>query len=350
MKFLPFHDISREFPCAVVDARHPEAAATLSHWRGAEVPDALHADTSTEIALQAVLAGHPSSQLPYVSNNHFDVDGCLGIWSLMNPGHARKFREVLVQAAQIGDFREYLPGHPASDLALKLVCWINALEKERFYRPFGMKEEAISCIPKYEFFLPLIGEFLNNPEHQRSIWQPEYDQVMTGIDRIKSQGQTQLVEDIRLRIIEVPEPIHYYALFSQSTGADLVLMMYHGNRYELEYKYTGWIDTITRNQFPRLPFDQLTSRLSSLETSPMTWWGNSIMDTGPSVRLGNEHIKKEMRYAHPFERTIYPSGIAPSSMKEEVITFYRQNLKDIPKQTTWTWQQMRDAAERVGLT
>lgn len=350
MKFLPFHDISRELPCAVVDARHPEATATLSHWRGAEVPDALRADTSTEIAVKAALGGHPSSQLPFVSNNHFDIDGCLGIWALLNPALAQHYSNVLIQAAQIGDFREYLPGHPASDLALKLVCWINALEKERFYRPFGMKEEAVSCIPKYVFFLPLIAEFLADPEQYRSIWEPEYQQVMNGLALIEAQGQIEMIEDIRLLIVESPELLHYYALFSQSSDADLVLMMYSDNRYELEYKYTGWIDTITRNQFPRLPFDRLVSRLNQLETSEFTWWGNSIMDTGPSIRLGNQDIGKEMRYAHPFERTIHSSEISPSLMKKEVITFFRRFLKDIPRQTTWTWQQMRDTATVAGLT
>lgn len=350
MKFLPFHDISREFPCAVVDARHPEAAATLSHWRGAEVPDALRADTSTEIALNAVLRGHSSSQLPFVSNNHFDIDGCMGIWSLLNPGLAREFRDVLVQAAQIGDFREYLPGHPASELALKLVCWLNALEKKHFYRPFGMKEEAVSCIPKYEFFLPLIAEFLAAPEQDRSIWEPEYKTVLDDLHQINTLGKAEFVEDIRLRIIEVPDPVHYYASFSQSSDADLVLMMYSDNRYELEYKYTGWIDTVTRNQFPRLPFDQLISRLNRLENRDLTWWGNSIMDTGPSLRLGNPDISKEMRYAHPFERTIHRSGITPASFKKEVINFYRTALKKLPKQKTWTWQAMREAAETAGLT
>lgn len=349
MKFLPFHDISRELPCAVVDARHPEATATLSHWRGAAVPDALRADTSTEIALNAVLTGHPSGKLPYVSNNHFDVDGCLGIWSLMNPGLVEEFRDVLIQAAQIGDFREFLPGHPASELALKLVCWMNALEQQRFYRPFGMKEEAVSCIPKYEFFLPLIAEFLAEPEQYRSTWEPEYRQVLDGLALIDAEGHTERVADIRLLIVEVPTPLHYYALFSQSADADLVLMMYSDNRYELEYKYTGWIDTITRDQFPRLPFDRLVSRLNSLEPTPMTWWGNSIMDTGPSLRLGNTAISKKMRYAHPFERTIHSSGIGPSQLKQEVISFFRIALKDISTQTTWTWQQMRDAAEGCEL-
>lgn len=350
MKFLPFLDISRELPCAVVDARHPEATATLSHWRGAEVPDALRADTSTEIAVKATLGGHPSSQLPFVSNNHFDIDGCLGIWVLLNPALAQHYSNVLIQAAQIGDFREFLPGHPSSDLALKLVCWINALEKEQFYRPFGMKEEAVSCIPKYEFFLPLIAEFLSTPEEHRSIWQSEYQTVMNDLNQIRALGRTEFRGDIRLLIIEVPEPIHYYALFSQSASVDLVLMMYSGNRYELEYKYTGWIDTVTRRAFPRLPFDPLASRLNDLETAPHQWWGNSIMDTGPSLRLGNPDISKEMRYAHPFERTIHSSGISPSQLKQEVITFFRTSLKDISREATWTWQQMRDAATVAGLT
>lgn len=350
MKFLPFHDISTASPCAVVDARHPEASATLSHWRGAEVPDALRADTSTEIVLHAIAQEHSSLSLPFVSNNHFDIDGCMGIWALMNPALAMEYREVLVQAAQIGDFREYLPKHPASDLALKLVCWVNALEQRKFYRPFGRKEEAVTCLPKYDYFLPRIAAFLSDPEAERAVWQAEYDAVLSGLHLIQTQGQTTYLEDIRLWIVEAPEPVHYYALFSGSQTADLVLMMYSNHRYELEYKYTGWIDTAERQEYPRLPFEPLAMKLNALEGGSQHWWGNSIMDTGPALRLGQESLTKEQRFAHPTERQISSSSISPERLKTEVIQFYRKHLAPISPQTRWTWQQMREAAATSGLT
>lgn len=43
---------------------------------------------------------------------------------------------------------------------------------------------------------------------------------------------------IGLVVIAAPEPLHYYSLFSHTTGYDVVLTMYDDNRYEVECKYT----------------------------------------------------------------------------------------------------------------
>ena len=350
MQFLPFHHIDTDHPCVVVDSRHPEAVATLSHWRGAPVPDELRADTSTEIAIRAVSQDHASLALPFVSNNHFDVDGFLGIWALMNPDLAMEYSDILIQAATIADFREYDPTHPAGRAALKLVCWINAEEKQRFYEPFGEKQEAEACVPKYAYFLPKLAEFLYSSDNFQQTWKEEFDQVHKDLESLQTRGRTRDIVDIHLRIIEHPEPLHYYALFSGSGKSDLILMQYSNNRYELEYKYISWVDTWSRNMYPRLPFDRLAKRLNQLETMDNHWWGNSIMDTGPSLRLGGEDLTKVQRYDHPTTRTIHPSSISPQEMREEVIGFYRQYLRYCSPAHKWTWEGMRQAAEAAGLT
>ncbi len=346
MEFLPFSQIDAHKPCAVVDSRHPAAAATLSHWRGAAVPEYLRADTSTEIVLRALGRRHPSTQLPYVSNNHFDIDGCLGVWSLIHPSLALANADVLTQAALIGDFREYDPAHPAADLALKLVCWINHAEKRHFYVPFGDKQEAVACLEKYAYFLPLIANFLKNQVEFKEQWQGEYQQVKEDLASLEANGTREMLKDIRLLRICHPRPLHYYALFHASAQADMVLMQFSEQRYELEYKYSTWVDTTTRSIFPRLSFGPLAARLNARENSALQWQGQSIMDTGPSLRLGGKELTKAARFAHPFEREIHSSSIDPESLMQEITRHYREAYAGIETRTRWTWAGMRSASER----
>lgn len=311
----------------------------FSHWRGAPKWEGLHADTSCGIVLNAIRASHPAVEYLWVTNNHFDVDGFLGVWSLFEPALALRYAHVLVQAATIGDFREFDPEQQGADQALKLVCWLNAEEKKHFYAPFGAKDEATACVPKYAYFLPRFAEVLSETDRFSDSWGPEYERVIQDRKRIK---EVVFLPEIRLSIVHAPEPLHYYALFGESYAADVVLSLYGGQRYELEYKYTTWVDTATRTVFPRLPQEPLVHRLNERETTGHRWRGEGIMDTGPLVRLGSE-LPKAQRYAHPFEREIVPSSLHPEEIEEEVRQFLQTGYQGIRPRAQWTWQEMRDA-------
>ena len=344
--FIPFHQIREYKSVIVVDSLYKKTFA-LSHWRGALKLKNLHADTSAGICLNAIRANIPEIAYPYLTNNHFDVDGFLGIWSLMNPVLALENAEALILAALIGDFRELDWTHPNADFALKLVCWLNTQEKERFYPPFGFKalgqNEAKICVQKYEFFLPRFEEVLRNIDAFREEWADEYEQVKLHTDILKrAESQVSIIGDIRLLIVETPEPLHYYALFGESSNCDMVLCMYDDQRYELEYKYTTWVDTATRYAFPRLHLKNLAEKLNRLEKNSSVWAYDSIMDTGPALRLEIEGLSKEERFDHPFNREIPPSSIFPLAFKEEVIRFYRQAYQHIEPRYDWTWKQMRE--------
>ncbi len=155
----------------VVDAHHPQGF-DLSHWRGAPVPVGCAADTSTEIVLNAIEQKIPELDKPYITNNHYDIDGFLGVWSLFNPTLALKNKALLIEMAQIADFREINFDFAEWQKALKLVCWLNKIEAEKFYPPFGAPEiaekEMEACIPKYHYFLAhfstmLLAEETNIP-------------------------------------------------------------------------------------------------------------------------------------------------------------------------------------------
>ncbi|MGB5926785.1 MAG: DUF6687 family protein, partial [Cyclobacteriaceae bacterium] len=93
-RFIPFSEIRSFDRVLVVDSHHP-AGFALSHWRGAAIHPRIHDATSTGIVLNALEKRIPELSYPYVTNNHFDVDGFLGIWALLNPEKALEYQHIL---------------------------------------------------------------------------------------------------------------------------------------------------------------------------------------------------------------------------------------------------------------
>src|ERR1700677_4879609 len=91
------------------DGLVPGAALDLTHWQGNRTPRHFKADTSTEIALNFIGSPEAAEQWAdaVVVNNHFDTDGLLSIWVLLDPARATACRDLLVAAAEAGDFDEW---------------------------------------------------------------------------------------------------------------------------------------------------------------------------------------------------------------------------------------------------
>ncbi|RDC65189.1 DUF6687 family protein [Adhaeribacter pallidiroseus] len=343
-QFIPFTQV-KQHPAIIVDSLYPKGLV-LAHWRGAVNPAGTADDTSAGIVLNALEQQIPGLDVPYVSANHFDVDGFVGVWSVLNPELALQNKAVLQQMAIIGDFRELDLSLPAADQALKLVCWINTVEKENFYPPFGADDleenEIKASVPKFEYFLAAFGEVLAHPEIFQKDWEIEYNQVLTDYQVIHgADTQITTFPEIGLVQIQTPQPVHYYALFSRTQGYDMVLSQYTQNRYELEYKYTTWVDISSRPTLPRLPLKPLAQVLQNLETTNRTWTAESVTDTGPILRLNESDLPKKQRYANPTERPIYSSNILPEELSAQVISYFQARYAGVLPKQHWTWPEIK---------
>ena len=345
--FVTFEDIKKYPKVLGVDCYHPHAFC-LSHWRGTPTPLDLQDDTSAGIVINAIKFNIPELAYPFVSSNHFDIDGFVGVWSLLNPALALKYEAVLRQMALIGDFREYQLQLPASDLALKLVCYINTVEKQKFYPPFGAQfteeKEAILCVEKFNYFLGEFEQVLSNIDTYQEFWQEEYAQVMDGLQAIQNHGNILNFDNIKLQVVICPEPVHYYALFAQSRNADMVLSIYDNNRYELEYKYTTWINAYTRLSFPRTNLMSLAKKLNEIEKSGFKWDCQNITDTGTVLRLNGKKLTKEQRYDHPFNRSIESSSIPAQELINLIDNHFEKALANLPKKNAFTWKEVKGFA------
>ena len=346
--FVPFAQLRRQ-PTIVVDSVGLGAALTLAHWRGAATPGPLRDDTSAGSALRAL--HHPDTpglEARAVTANHFDVDGFVGVWSLLHPELALRHEVLLRLVAVLGDFRELDFAHPLASHALQLVCWLNAEEKARFYEPFGAparrRREDEASAGKFAWFLPRFAQVLENPEAGRAAWQPEYERVQAAVARLDGPGAGRRnYAEIGLVVVETSAPGPYYALFGPTAGFDIVLSLYEGQRYELEYKYTTWIDLESRPTLPRRHLAPLVARLNALEISGRVWAADGITDTGPLLRLSGKKLTKAERYADPDGRPIYASSIAPEVLEREVVAFFREGYAGIQPKKYWTWAEVKAA-------
>ncbi|AYA37009.1 hypothetical protein D3Y59_08030 [Hymenobacter oligotrophus] len=348
LTFLPFAQARRQAAATVVvDSILPRATLTLAHWRQAPTPELYRDDTSAGSALRALLQQPPELQgAQFVTANHFDVDGFVGVWALLNPGLAKQHETLLRMVATLGDFRELDWQHPLADTALKLVCWLNAKEKELFYPPFGAPElrrrEDEASAEKFAWFLPAFAEVMQNPNLGRGAWVPEYERVRQATEVMQSSAtQLHRYPELGLVVVHTPEPLPYYALFGPTAGYDMVLSCYNEQRYELEYKYTTWVDLESRPTLPRLPLQALAERLNELETTRRLWTCDAVTDTGPQMRLSGRGLSKVQRYADPDQRPIYASSIPAAELETEVVRFFKTQYVGVEPRRYWSWDETR---------
>ncbi len=338
MEFIPFHRIQNlnKDQVVIVDALHPDHL-TLSHWKGANKYPKIAADTSAEITINAIQQGLIPEKAKYVSANHFDIDGFVGVFALLHPHLLPTHSELLIQMAEIGDFRHFNPNDETSEKALKLCLWVNAKEKELFYVPFGRRDEIRDCVPKFGYFLSHFYSVLENIESATDYLE-EFYFIQEGFQKIKT---IRFLEDIKMQIVKASEPLPYYTLFSGSEQADLVLSIYDHQRYELEYKYTTWVDIVSRPVYPRIDLRPLAKELNAIEQSAYLWSVDQITDTGPILRLEKKGISKAERFADPNERDIYSSSIEEELFVEICTTYLNKKLKSIQAKNFWTWEETK---------
>ncbi|MEM9987299.1 MAG: DUF6687 family protein, partial [Bacteroidota bacterium] len=209
-------------------------------------------------------------------------------------------------------------------------------------RPFGASNEVRASVDKYTYFLPRFEEVLREPNRFQTDWEEEYGRVCRDLAILQNPAQSRFhwESSIRLKMVITENPLHYYALFSDTQAVDMVLSLYSDQRYELEYKYSTWVDT-NRLSYPRLPLAALAQVLNRHESSGYQWEGQPIKDTGPLLRLEGRALSKSDRFAHPFERDIFSSSLSPQKFSDLIVTHYQERLAHVTPKNNWSWMEMK---------
>src|SRR4051812_9545448 len=205
MRFLPYQ--SATVPNIVVDgAGNSHTVLTLSHWPKSGSPNALKGDTSAAIVFNYLDSPEYHVEAEVVSNNHFDEDGLVGIFALLQPLVAQRHRDLLIDVAQAGDFGVFERRH-AARMAFVLSAYADPesspLPPALFSRPSAELASGL-----YVELLDVLPRLMIAVEDYRSLWERE-DAKLTASEELIERGLITIEEqpDLDLAVVRLPEEL-----------------------------------------------------------------------------------------------------------------------------------------------
>ncbi|HEV2884637.1 MAG TPA: DUF6687 family protein [Pyrinomonadaceae bacterium] len=264
----------------------------FSHWEGNETPAELKADTSTEIALNLVSSPRKDQLMRginLVTNNHFDTDGVLSVWTVLNGHQAPELRDKLIPAAEAGDFSEF-----SNETAVRASIAIQGSDQANPNDESGSPlanflagEPVEDDARAYELVLPEVERVLTRTDEFEPLWRSGWEKIAQAIESFE-RGASKINEfvDERLSVVtlapEVFSPTGFnptrhaapYTAISRYAKGQLFLIttpFEGGWAYRIDYPYYSWAETIVRPRIKRHDLSAVLTELNTLETGDGTW-------------------------------------------------------------------------------
>jgi hypothetical protein len=298
--YVPYAEATQH-PNIVVDgAANESSVLTLSHWPKSGTPWPLKADTSVGVVFNYLDNPAFHRTVPAVTNNHFDEDGLIGLYCLIEPEHAHTRRALLIDAASAGDFSVC-----RSREAARLAFAISRLA-DRKLSPWGAESFPQDYDDYCAFvFTRLLGQLralIDDVEGHRALWADE-DALLDASERAVAAGEVTIEEraDVDLAIVRVPAdwpdrpahryarhldvPIHRMAVHNR-TSCNRVAMLC-GDRIGFTYRYESWVQMVSHRPPQRIDLSPLAVALSEAEGAP--WHFDGVAEITPALRSERTH-------------------------------------------------------------
>src|SRR5688572_3711197 len=313
MRFEFYTDNLENTPKLSVDGTVPNSIH-FSHWEGNETPDELKADTSTEIALNLVESPNRDSftkGIDLVTNNHFDCDGVLSVWTVLNGERAFEYRDLLIAAAEAGDFSEY-----SSDDGVRVSIAIQGAEQSSPNNDDGSplaqmlagREMATRQVDNdalaYELVLPEVERLLTNVNAYEPLWRDGWKAVADALESFeRGRSQVRNNADSGISVVTLaPEifngggfsPTRHSAPFtaiSKYARGELFLIGIPTNGgwfYRLDYPYYSWAETVVRPHIVRRDLTGTLESLNARETNRNGQWQTDNREMTSAVKFLDE--------------------------------------------------------------
>jgi uncharacterized protein DUF6687 len=278
----------------------------FSHWEGNETPAQLKADTSTEIALNLVAAPNTNQLtrgIELVTNNHFDTDGVLSVWTVLAGPRALELREKLIPAAEAGDFSEF-----TNENAVRASIAIQGSDQptpgEESGSPLACQlagENVADDARAYDLVLPEVERLLTKTDEYEPLWRDAWEKIATAMESFE-RGTSQVVEfdDAGISLVtlapDVFSPSGFnptrhaapYTAISRYAKGRLFLIttpLKNGWAYRIDYPYYSWAETIVRPRIRRRDFSQLLAELNQLEPEGEGVWKSDNTEMTSAIKF-----------------------------------------------------------------
>jgi hypothetical protein len=334
MRYVPYGPELEATPNVIVDGRGNDATVlVLSHWPRNRTPKELKADSSTEIAIKYARSADRDryrTGAEAVSNNHYDVDGLMSMWTVLNPDDALERADLLVATGECGDFDRWSGEH-----ATKIACALYGMElgKESPVRKqlAGIRDYLERTEYLYRHTLPLVPELLTNVDSFEGFWRDEFARVQTDRELFaRGDASIEEVPELDLAVFDLPRRVHDMAMY-ELTNCTRVAMVIEGHRYQVRYRYESWVEFKSRPVPPRIDLRPLADLLQTFEGNDGDWVADELQHTLPHLRLRGP------------EGSMSPSSITPGLFLRLLVTHLRDNADNADLQ----WSPQAADAEYV---
>lgn len=290
MRFEFYHPGLADVPKLSVDGT-VDNSVHFSHWQGNTTAPEVKADTSTEIALK--LLGSPNQDrltqgIELVTNNHFDTDGVLSVWTVLNGERALDLRDKLIAAAEAGDFSE-LKTIDAVRASIVIQGTDQPIPDDEPGSPIASQlagEPVEDEARAYKLVLPEVEKVITKTNDYEHLWREPWGRIANAIESFErgSSGVSELAHGLSL-ITLAPEsfgangfePSRHTAPFtaiSSYAKGRLFLIgtpVNDGWAYRIDYPYYSWAETVVRPRIARHDFTAYLSQLNELEKGDGRW-------------------------------------------------------------------------------
>jgi len=282
-------------------------AIHFSHWNGNQTPASVKADTSTEITLNVVAAPDREELtrgIDLVTNNHFDTDGALSVWTMLNGERALELREKLIAAAEAGDFCEL-----TSEDAVRTSIVIQGSDSptDKSGSPLARQlagEEVTDEARAYELVLPHVESVITRPGDYEELWRESWTRIETALESF-AKGESRVAEDreSKLSVVTLAPQVfgamgfdryHHSAPFtaiSHHAHGELFLIataLKDAWAYRIDYPYYSWAETVVRPRIARKDFTALVRKLNEREQSTEGRWQIDSSELSSAIKFRDE--------------------------------------------------------------
>jgi Family of unknown function (DUF6687) len=290
MRFEFYSEAIANLPKLSVDGT-VDNAIHFSHWNGNRTAGSVTADTSTEIALNVAAAPNReelTQGIDLITNNHFDTDGVLSVWTMLNGERALALRDQLIAAAEAGDFSQF---SSKDGVRASIVIQGSDSPIDKSGSPLARQlagEDVGDEARQYELVLPHVADVLTNIGDYESQWRESWERIERALDSF-AKGASHVHEDreTKLSIVTLaPEmfgpggfdPSQHAAPFtaiSHHARGEMFLIatpLDRGWAYRIDYPYYSWAETVVRPKVARRDLAELMKQLNELEKNlPVKW-------------------------------------------------------------------------------
>ena len=341
MRFEFYHEGLDKEPKLSVDGTVPNSIH-FSHWKGNETPVSVKADTSTEIALN--LVGSPEREeltrgIELVTNNHFDTDGVLSVWTVLRGSSALDLGGRLISAAEAGDFSEW-----TSDDGVRASLLIQGSDQpspnETTCSPLAshlagrvVTDEAQA----YELVLPEVERILTRTGEYESLWRAPWERLVAAVESFE-RGESKVEEDSSrtLSVVTLSPELYGAGGFEPSRhGAPLTAISRYAHGrvfliatparaggwfYRVDYPYYSWAETVVRPAIRRPDLSPCVAELNELETGNGLWRpdANELASAIKFLDAGGDSLAVSKLTPDTVARVLHPALAQTEAQRVEI--------------------------------